>query len=134
MILPFEFRHLEGRINVTRLESGIDWLHIEDPKVQNILVSVRVAAGSFDESRIGSRRFYDGIAHLTEHSVFLKMTPEQKSQFSYTNAFTDDQQTQYLFTTTNNLGSSSLQLIASNLFNFSTTPKIRDEVKAVESE
>ena len=125
---------MEGKISVVELESGIKWLHIEDEFETRPSIAVRVAAGSFDEHRSGLKNYYDGIAHLTEHSVFLKLTPEEKNKFSYSNAFTDDQQTQYIFSSTNQQFVDSLGLIASNLFNFSRTPKIRYEVKAVESE
>lgn len=108
------------------------WIHLDDEQSSTVSCGIQVLAGSFDETRIAGT--YDGTAHLLEHSVFLNQSQEDRSLFSYWNAFTDEQQTQYQFTTTPDHAEAGLKVSFNSLFNFKENPKSRDEINAVQSE
>ena len=131
--IPYEYRHLKGKIRETLFESGLKWLHIGEENLPTAICSIQVRAGSFDESRPG-KQFYVGTAHLLEHSVFLKQTQKDKEKYTFWNAFTDNQQTQYILAATYENFPLALQLTSNELFNFQENPNTLKEVTAVNSE
>jgi predicted Zn-dependent peptidase len=130
--LPLEYRYLANKISLTEFPTGMKWVHLDDEQTSTIDCGIQVQAGSFDETRLANT--YDGTAHLLEHSVFLDQTTQDRSLFSYWNAFTDEQQTQYHFSTTPANAENGLKVSFKSLFNFKENPKTRDEINAVQSE
>ncbi len=131
--LPFRYRHLKGKITEKKFDSGMKWLHIDNSEYATSGFSIRIAAGSFDEYR-PDYETYDGMAHLLEHSIFLRQTDEEKQLFTYWNAFTDSQETQYISTSTAANLPQALNVTIRALFNFTLNPETATEVKAVDSE
>lgn len=132
MNIPFEYRHLKGKISQKKFDSGMGWLHISDDKLPTAGCSIQVKAGMFDEVR--SPRYYEGTAHLLEHSVFLRQTPKDKEMYTFWNAFTSSQETQYILAATYQNFHKALQMTTHQLFNFEEIQKTLEEVTAVNSE
>ncbi len=132
MNIPFEYRHLRGKITEKRFDSGMTWLHISDDKLPTAGCSIQVKAGMFDEVR--TPRFYEGTAHLLEHSVFLRQTPKDKEMYTFWNAFTSSKETQYILAATYQNFHTALAMTSHELFNFEEIQKTLEEVTAVNSE
>lgn len=130
--LPIEYRYLANKVTLSEFDSGLKWIHLDDEQTSTIDCGIQVLAGSFDETRISNT--YDGTAHLLEHSVFLNQSQQDRALFSYWNAFTDEQQTQYHFATTPANAENGLKVSFNSLFNFNENAKSRDEINAVQSE
>lgn len=130
--LPLEYRYLADKVSLTEYPNGLKWVHLDDEQTSTIDCGIQVQAGMFDEVRLPNT--YPGTAHLLEHSVFLNQTKEQRALFSYWNAFTTDQQTQYHFSTTEAHAIEGLKIAFTSLFNFQENAKSKDEINAVQSE
>lgn len=131
--LPIEYQYLKDKISLEVLDSGVKWVHLDDDQTPTIDVGFHMKAGSFDEVR-PKLKAYDGTAHLLEHSVFLDQTTQERQLFSYWNAFTDDQQTQYHFATTPANAVNALKVAFRSLLNFKENPNTPKEINAVQSE
>ena len=131
--LPIEYQYLKDKITIEDLPSGMRWVHINDEQIATVDCGFQVRAGSYDEVR-PRLQTYDGTAHLLEHSVFLDQTPQERQMYTYWNAFTEDQQTQYHFSTTPANAIEAFKVSFRSLFNFKENPKSHDEINAVQSE
>ena len=102
MILPKN----ETRIFETELlENGIKTVYINDPALNKTIVSVAVSVGS-----LANPKDYQGLAHFLEHMLFLgsKKYPDEnlyenavKKYGGNSNAYTDQLETVYFFSTFN---------------------------------
>lgn len=131
LALPPSLFYLRGLIHLIPLPNGLTWLSIQDPLQSSSTGAFRVEAGSYDESRVGVE---NGVAHLLEHSFFLKNTPSQRNLFSNWNANTGSQATNFMFTTTTDRFVSGLGVYWDDISNFTATEKIKDELENVNSE
>lgn len=132
--LPLEFSKWKSRITETKYPSGMRWLHVDYPESRSVQWTVSIQAGSYDEVNNPQRKFSEGTAHLLEHSIFLRMTPEDKTLFNYWNAYTSSRNTVYTFETSYENTPKTIGIIFENLLNFRENPASLDEVKAVNSE
>lgn len=131
--LPLEYLYLKDKVTVEDIGRGVKWIHLNDNQEPTVDCGFQVRAGSYDEVR-PRLQTYDGTAHLLEHSVFLDQTPQERQMYTYWNAFTDDQQTQYHFATTPANALQAFKVSFRSLFNFKENPKSHDEINAVQSE
>lgn len=130
-LVPDSFKYLISNISNTQLQGGIDWVHIDDNMTDQCSAGFGIFAGSFDEIAQGE---YHGIAHLLEHSVFLKETSEVRSLEVSWNAFTDSRVTDYIFSSSIDNYSKVLKTKLELLTNFEAIKKLKDEVNVVNSE
>ena len=125
-------KYLRNKIKLLKLPNGLTWIHINDHKLKDTSSgNFRVEVGSYDEIR---ENVENGVAHLLEHSLFLKNTNQEKSLFINWNANTASQATNYLFSTSNKNFKAGFEVYWNNLINFEPLEKIRDELSNVDSE
>ena len=130
--LPLMYSKWKSRITEQKFPSGLRWLHIDDKEATSVQWVVSVEAGFFDE--LVDHEFNEGTAHLLEHSIFLRLTSEQKSMFNFWNAYTSSRATVYQFETSHEVTQKSISLIAEHLMSYRKNPKSFEEVQAVNSE
>ena len=114
-----------------RTSSGVEWIHINATSKKKCGMSMGMNVGSFQEIE---GDFYEGTAHLLEHSIFLKETPEVKANYPYWNGATTDQETFFYAETRSDLFKEGFKYKIDELMKFEPSEKIKDEVFAVNNE
>lgn len=132
--LPLQYASWKSKVIETKFESGLRWLHVDKEGSRSVQWTVSSNTGTFEERNHPNRRFSEGTAHLLEHSIFLRMTPEEKTLFNYWNAYTGNRQTAYTFESSHDNTPKAIDIVFRNLFEFTENPQSLDEVKAVHSE
>ena len=96
----------ERKVLKIRLDNGLQAILISDPKTDQSAGTITVEAGSWQDSDL-----YPGIAHFLEHMLFLgtRKYPKESEYQSfisqhggYSNAFTTNDYTTYMFSVDNN--------------------------------
>lgn len=130
--LPYSMEYLRNQIQIKIQESGISYLVMYDSTAKESAACFSMSSGSYHEKFIDD--VSEGVAHLLEHSIFLKMKSRERNLLSTWNAWTGDESTQYMFATSNKNFLNSFQIYWRLLSNFTKTDKIYNETNAVDSE
>lgn len=130
--LPYSMEHLRNQIQIKLLDSGINYFVIYDPSAKESASCFSIKSGSFHEQFIENISF--GVAHLLEHSIFLHILPKERNLLSTWNAWTGNESTQYMFSTSNKNFLRSFEIYWGLLSNFTKTHKIYNETSAIDSE
>lgn len=134
--LPQIWEPLRNSIELKTLDNGIEILLIKDPKAKSTNACFSMDAGSYHETlmQTGKNKISHGTAHQTEHSMFLGISPDQKSILSAWNAQTHSMNTYYMQQSSNANFLDALQLYYKELANFTRRADIQDETNAVNNE
>lgn len=129
--LPYSFQNLKHQIFHQKLLNGVEWIHINDPSTEQCAVGIGVSSGSFDES---FGKFRPGIAHFLEHTFFLVETVEERNLFSYWNAYTANQKTNFMYSCKKDSFLETFSKKWDELTLFKSTKEVLGEVFAVNNE
>ena len=129
--LPASFESIRDKIKLVTFETGQEWVNIIDPSFKECGAAFGVEVGQQDEMEGG---YYNGVAHLLEHSIFLGETPQMRQLFTNWNAYTATQETAFLFSSSAEQFVKAFTEKIEMLYNFKKYPNIKDEVSAVNNE
>ena len=130
-LLPDSFQSIRKNIKLFKFKEGQEWVSIVDPDSTICGATYGMQVGFADEIEDG---FYNGIAHLLEHSVFLGETVQMKSLFKDSNAETKSISTNFCFSASPDNFVEAFKSKIDLLYDFKKYPNIKDEVSAVNNE
>lgn len=129
----------ESLHKIIRLENGLDILIISDSNSPKCAAALAVGVGSFTDEKDTM-----GLAHLTEHMIFLgsKKYPKPgllekqiEANFGYTNAYTSQEFTNYFFEINKDGYEKALDIFSAMLDSALLSTEYMDkEINAVSSE
>ena len=103
-----------------------------DEKAKESAACFSLNSGSFHEHYLD--KMSQGTAHLLEHSIFLGLDPKERNLLSTWNAWTGEESTQYMFSTSNKNFLKSFGIYWRLISNFTKSDQIIKETSAVDSE
>ena len=129
--IPPSWENLRDKITLYRFKKGQEWINIIDPSLEGCGAAFGMQVGQ-EDAALGN--YYDGLAHLLEHSVYLGQTKKEISLFTDDNAYTAFQSTGYKFGSDDRKFVNAFAVLLDDLYNFKAYPKIKDEVSAIQNE
>ena len=130
--LPYSMEYVRNNIKIGVLENGLKYFLIDNNQLKESAATFSMGVGMFHETFLPD--LSEGVAHLLEHSIFMNINNKARDLLSYWNSWTDTENTQFTFSTSNKNFLKGFETYWKAIAEFAKIPEIRAETKSIENE